>query len=211
VKTDDFIAVLANDTGSTRRFRSVLGVSLGGAVVMAAVLFFAAIGVRPDIVEAMQSGRFLFKFVVTAALASTAVWSVFRLSRPGVARPYPGFLMVLAPALLLGAVAVELMRLPEEQWLTSLIGENARFCLTLIPLLSAGPLACILAGLRQGAPSNPGLAGALAGLAASGIGATFYAANCTDDSPLFVLAWYPIATSIMTGTGFLIGRKLLRW
>jgi hypothetical protein len=119
--------------------------------------------------------------------------------------------MMLAPALLLGAVAVELTRIPEEQWLPSLIGENAMFCLTLIPLLSAGPLACILAGLRQGAPSDPGLAGALAGLVASGIGASFYAANCTDDSPLFVLAWYPIAASIVTGAGFLIGRRLLRW
>jgi hypothetical protein len=65
--------------------------------------------------------------------------------------------------------------------------------------------------LRQGAPSDPGLAGALAGLVASGIGASFYAANCTDDSPLFVLAWYPIAASIVTGAGFLIGRRLLRW
>jgi hypothetical protein len=46
---------------------------------------------------------------------------------------------------------------------------------------------------------------------ASGIGASFYAANCTDDSPLFVLAWYPIAASIVTGAGFLIGRRLLRW
>ena len=211
MKTEDFIAVLANDTSPIRRLRSVLAVSLGGAVVVAATLFFAAIGVRPDIAEAMHSGRFLFKFVVTAALASTAAWSVFRLSRPGAARSYTGLLMVLAPALLLGAVAVELMRLPEEQWLPRLIGENARFCLTLIPLLSAGPLACILAGLRQGAPTNPGLAGALAGLAASGIGATFYAANCTDDSPLFVLAWYPIAASIVTSAGFLIGRKLLRW
>lgn len=211
MKTDDFITVLANDAGSIRRFRSVLAVSLGGAVFAAAALFLAAIGVRPDIAEAMHSGLFLFKFVVTAALASTAIWSVFRLSRPGLVRSHPGLVMVLAPTLLLGSVAVELMRLPEEQWLPSLIGENARFCLTLIPLLSAGPLACILAGLRHGAPSNPGLAGALAGLAASGIGATFYAANCTDDSPLFVLAWYPIAVSIVTSAGFLIGRKLLRW
>ena len=211
MKTDDLIAMLAKDAGPIRPFRSVLALSFGAAVVAAAILFFAAIGVRPDFQEAMQSGRFLFKFVVTAALASTALCSVFRLSRPGLARSYPGLLMMLAPALLLGAVAVELTRLPEAQWLPSLIGENAMFCLTLIPLLSAGPLACMLAGLRQGAPSEPGLAGALAGLVASGIGATFYAANCTDDSPLFVLAWYPIAASIVTGAGFLIGRRLLRW
>lgn len=92
-----------------------------------------------------------------------------------------------------------------------MIGHNARFCLTLIPILAIGPLACIMLALRQGAPTNPGLAGAIAGLAASGIAATFYAANCTDDSPLFVMTWYPIATLIVTTAGFLIGRKALRW
>ena len=92
-----------------------------------------------------------------------------------------------------------------------LVGHNARFCLTLIPLLSIGPLVCLLAALREGAPSSPGLAGAVAGLGASGIAATFYAANCTDDSALFVITWYPIATLIVTIAGYLIGRKLLRW
>jgi len=92
-----------------------------------------------------------------------------------------------------------------------LVGHNARFCLTLIPLLSIGPLVCLLAALREGAPSSPGLAGAVAGLGASGIAATFYAANCTDDSALFVITWYPIATLIVTTAGYLIGRKLLRW
>ena len=92
-----------------------------------------------------------------------------------------------------------------------LVGHNARHCLTLIPLLSFGPLACLLAALHKGAPSSPGLAGAVAGLAASGIAATFYAANCTDDSALFVMTWYPIATLIVTIGGYLVGRNLLRW
>jgi hypothetical protein len=77
-----------------------------------------------------------------------------------------------------------------SQWMPSLVGHNARFCLTLIPLLSIGPLACLLAALREGAPSSPGLAGAVAGLGASGIAATFFAANCTDDSALFLITWY---------------------
>jgi hypothetical protein len=76
-------------------------------------------------------------------------------------------------------------------------------------LLSIGPLASLLAALRCGAPSSPGLAGAVAGLAASGIAATLYAANCTDDSALFMMTWYPIATLI--AAGYLLGRKLLRW
>jgi hypothetical protein len=46
---------------------------------------------------------------------------------------------------------------------------------------------------------------------ASGVAATFYAANCTDGSTLFVMTWYPIATPIVTTAGYLIGKKLLRW
>jgi hypothetical protein len=73
----------------------------------------------------------------------------------------------------------------------------------------AGLPACLLAVLREGAPSSPGLAGA--GLAASGIAATFYAANCTDDSALFVITWYPIAILMVTTAGCLVARKLLSW
>jgi hypothetical protein len=75
----------------------------------------------------------------------------------------------------------------------------------------AGLPACLLAVLREGAPSSPGLAGAVAGLAASGNAATFYAANCTDDSALFVITWYPIAILMVTTAGYFIGRKLLSW
>ena len=65
--------------------------------------------------------------------------------------------------------------------------------------------------MRQGAPEKPGFAGAMAGIAASGIGATFYAANCTDDSPLFVALWYPMAIAIVAAIGYVAGRRLLRW
>jgi hypothetical protein len=211
VKTDDLIGLLAQDTSPPWRLRSVLAMAAAGGIVIAASLFFAAIGFRPDIAEAVNSGRFLFKFVVTIVLAVTAFRAVLNLGRPGGEPAYNAFALMIAPILLACAAAVELTVVPASQWLPSLVGHNARFCLTLIPLLSVGPLICFLAALRQGAPANPGLAGAVAGLAASAIAATFYAANCTDDSPLFVMTWYPIAIAIVTSVGYLAGRKLLRW
>ena len=211
MKTDDLIDLLAKDSPPPWRFRSVLAGAVAGGLIIAAILFFAGIGFRPDISEAVRSSRFLFKFVVTVALAVTATRAALDLGRPGGSLAHKGLALAIAPALLACAAVVELLVLPESQWMPRLVGQNARFCLTLIPLLSIGPLACLLAALRQGAPSSPGLAGAVAGLAASGIAATFYAANCTDDSPLFVMTWYPIATLIVTTGGYLIGRKLLRW
>ncbi len=211
MKTDDLIDLLAKDSDRPWGFRSVLAGAVAGGIIIAAILFFAGIGFRPDISEAVKSGRFLFKFVVTVALAVTAIRVTLGIGRPGSGLAHRGLWLAIAPALLACAAMVELLVLPESQWMPRLVGHNARFCLTLIPLLSIGPLACLMAALREGAPSSPGLAGAVAGLAASGIAATFYAANCTDDSALFVITWYPIAILIVTAAGYLVGRKLLRW
>ena len=90
-------------------------------------------------------------------------------------------------------------------------GKNSLVCLTYVPLFGIGPLALFVLGLRRGAPTRPGLAGIVAGLVAGGIAATFYAAHCTDDSPLFVLAWYPIAIGMLGVTGALVGRFLVKW
>jgi hypothetical protein len=210
VKTDDLIELLVRDLPPWR-FRSVLAGAVAGGIIIAALVFFVGIGVRPDISEAVKSNRFLFKFIVTVSLAVAAIWVTLRVGRPDGSLAHRGLALSIAPALLACAVVIELLVLPQSQWMPQLIGRNARLCLTLIPLLSIGPLACLLAALRAGAPSSPGLAGAVAGLAASGIAATFYAANCTDDSALFVMTWYPIATLIVTTAGYLAGRKLLRW
>jgi hypothetical protein len=210
LKTDDLIELLVKDAAPWR-FRSILAVAVANGIIIAAILFFAGIGFRPDIAEAVTNNRFLFKFVVTISFAVAAIWVILRAGRPDGSLSGRGLALAVAPALLACAVAVELLVLPESQWMPNLVGHNARNCLTLIPLLSIGPLACLLAALRQGAPSSPGQAGAVAGLAASGIAATFYAANCTDDSALFVMTWYPIATLIVTTAGYLVGRKLLSW
>ncbi|MCL2429688.1 MAG: NrsF family protein, partial [Alphaproteobacteria bacterium] len=61
------------------------------------------------------------------------------------------------------------------------------------------------------APRSPGLAGAAAGLAASGAAVVLYASHCPDDSPLFVAVWYSSAIAIVAAAGFLAGARLLRW
>jgi hypothetical protein len=210
VKTENLIELLVKDAAPWR-FRSVLAGAVASGIIIAAILFFAGIGFRPDIAEAVTDNRFLFKLVVTISLAAAGIWATLRAGRPDGSLSHRILVLAIPPALLACAAAVELLVLPESQWMPHLVGHNARNCLTLIPLLSIGPLACLLAALRQGAPSSPGQAGAVAGLAASGIAATFYGANCTDDSALFVMAWYPIATLIVTTAGYLMGRKLLRW
>jgi hypothetical protein len=51
----------------------------------------------------------------------------------------------------------------------------------------------------------------MAGILSSGLAATLYASNCTDDSPLFVATWYTLATLIVAAIGALVGSKVLRF
>ena len=210
MKTDELIDVLSSDSLAPRPIWSSLAIGTAAGTLVAATLFFSEVGFRSDIAEAVHSVRFLFKFVVTTSLAATAVFVVLNLSRPD-DDLRSSRVLILAPLLLACAVGLELAVVPSGQWMSKLIGHNARICLTLIPLLSIGPLICFMMVLRHGAPSNPGWAGAAAGLAASGIAATFYASNCNDDSPLFVATWYPIAIIGVSVAGYLIGSKALKW
>ena len=96
---------------------------------------------------------------------------------------------------------------PSAQWGVKMVGSNAVHCLSVIPILSIPPLAALIFTLREGAPRHPALTGALAGAAAAGVAATIYAANCPDDSPLFVVTWYPIAAGAVMLAGALAGMR----
>ena len=212
MRTEDLInALVADLTVSHAPFRRILlgGMALGAIIAAGEFLFL--IGVRPDIGHAMETARFLFKLFVTLCLAATAARLLSRLATPGVETGVWAWAWLAAPMLLMAAVIAELIVTPQTAWSSRLVGTNARFCLMLIPFLSIGPLACILAALRQGAPTRPGLTGAVAGLVASGVAATLYASHCGDDSPLFVATWYSLAIGAVALVGYVIGSRVLRW
>lgn len=211
MKTDDLIIALAQDAPIRWPLGRAVAAAMAGGAVVAGLIFFAGIGVRPDVMQAVETVRYLFKFIVTLALAVTATGLILHLARPGVPLGAWRWALLAAPLLLAVSVALEMMAMPMSSWGTRWIGTNAPWCLSLIPLMALGPLALLLVALRQGAPRRPGLAGAVAGLVASGIAATFYAAHCPDDSPFFVATWYTLATGIVVLIGTLAGRRWLRW
>jgi hypothetical protein len=211
VKTDDLITALAQDAPIRWPLGRAVAAAMAGGAVVAGVFCFAGIGVRPDAMQAVETVRYLFKFIVTLALAVTATGLILHLARPGVPLGAWRWALLAAPLLLTVSVALEMMAMPMSTWGARWIGTNAPWCLTLIPVMALGPLALLLLALRLGAPRRPGRAGAVAGLVASGIAATFYAAHCPDDSPLFVATWYTLATGIVVLIGTLAGRRWLRW
>jgi len=212
MKTAELINALAAEPKSPRARlgrRVALALMLGAAI--SAALFMAALGPRPDFAAAARTIRFDLKFVDSLALLAPSAFLCWRLLRPD-ARPRALVATLIAPfALLIGAVLVELAVTPPELWGARLVGHNALHCLTLIPLMSIPPLAALIVAMRAGAPQYPALTGVLAGAAAAGIAAIIYATNCTDDSPLFVASWYPLATLVVVAAGALAGRRWLQW
>lgn len=210
MKTDDLIARLAMDPVPRDATPArALALAIAAGVLLIAVAFFALIGPRPDFAAALHTWRFDFKFVVTLVVAISSL-SVLRLALYPEGRP--NLLMLLpGPVLLVLAGLVELFALPPAVWVTTAVGDNALNCLTIVPAFGIIPLLLLVVVIRRGATTMPGRAGFAAGLAAGGLAASFYAANCTDDSPLFVATWYPLAILVLGLLGALIGRLAARW
>lgn len=212
METEQLIRTLAADNAHRARpVGFVLALALLATAPLSLAIFLSELGVRPDVMTAMHNPFFDLKFVVTLALAIAAIAVSLHLSRPEMSLKGWWWLLLIPLGILAAGIASELMMPQQVPMMVRLIGSNSRICLTAIPLMSLPLLAGALIGLRHGATTRPASAGAIAGLLSAGLAATLYASHCTDDSPLFVATWYPIAIAIVAGVGALMGSKLLRF
>lgn len=212
MRTNDLIDAIAADAATppkrlTPAFWAGLGVSAVGAWIASTM----TMDPRPDIAAALETVRFPLKFVLTSAFGIAAAALAMRLARPGVGAGPARVAIMVAFAMLAVAVGTELLVVPSDAWAARLVGQNWLVCLIHLPLFSAIPLAAILIAMRRGAPSSPTRLGAAAGLLAGAVGATFYAAHCPDDSPLFVAVWYTLAVGMVTLVGAALGTRFLKW
>jgi hypothetical protein len=212
MKTDELIRVLAADPEVDKTpLALALVYGLLPGIVVSAVLYGLLLGPLPHLAELIRQPRIVFKIVYPLALFACAGPLALRLARPtGEPRPLMILLLILL-LVLAAAVATELLVVPRDLWRVRLIGHNALFCMVMIPLLAAAPLTGALVALHRGAPRNPSLAGAGAGLVAGAFAATLYATHCPDDSPLFVATWYVLAILIVMTVGAIAGSRFLRW
>src|SRR5580693_5543432 len=123
VKTSELIAALAADPVPEpirlgRRVAAALVIGFAGSVA----LYFLLLGPRPDVVAACRSMRFWLKFVDSFAFALPSLLLTLRLARPD-AKPTALALWLIAPFILLGAgVVVELLVVPQSEWMARLMG-----------------------------------------------------------------------------------------
>ena len=92
MQTDQLIRTLAADNAHHGRpVGFVLALALLAAAPVSLVMFFAELGVRPDVMTAMRNPFFDLKFAVTLALAISAIAVSLHLSRPADFRQYRRF------------------------------------------------------------------------------------------------------------------------
>jgi len=210
--TDQLIRTLAADnTHRSRPVGFVLALALLAAFPVSLLMFFAELGVRPDVMTAMHDPFFDLKFAITLALAAAAITIGLHLARPEAELRGWIWLLAIPAGLLVAGISGEMTMPQRLPMMTRMVGHNSKVCMTAVPLMSLPLLAAALIGLRHGAPARPALAGALAGMMSAGLAATLYASHCTDDSPLFVAAWYTLATALVTAVGALVGSRVLRY
>lgn len=211
MKTEQLVASLVADRAGSAK---PLGRSVGRAVLAGALvslmIFAIEFGPRVDLSAAFATWRFDLKLVLVLAALVAAAAACVAMARPVTTVRWQ---WAVLPVLLLSAAALgtELAVLPADTWRARLVGSNALVCLTAIPLFALAPLAALLLVLRRAAPASPALAGAAAGALAAAAAAAIYAFHCFDDSPLFVLTWYPLAAIPVALVGAAVGRRLLRW
>ena len=212
METDQLIRSLAADNAHhVRPVGWVLALALLAAAPVSLLMFFAALGVRPDVMGAMHNPFFDLKFAVTLALAVSATAVGLHLSRPDASLRGWAWLLLIPAGLLAAGISGEMMMPQRLPVMTRLVGSNSRVCLAASSGSDISGMAAALIGLRHGAPARPAVAGALAGLLSAGLAATLYASHCTDDSPLFVATWYTIAAGLVAAIGALAGSRVLRF
>ncbi|MBP7242818.1 DUF1109 domain-containing protein [Amaricoccus sp.] len=212
MRTEALVRAMAADAGPVRPMWRALLAAVLAATVAAGGLFLLAIGPRPDLGAALMRPDPALKqlFVVASALA--AFGASLRLARPEVAAPGGwGWALLAAPALAVAAFWATAAGTPVALWPTRVAGHGILPCFAGIGAIGLPILVATLGALRRGAPARPGLAGAVGGLLAGSAGACVYALYCTDDSPMFWGVWYAVALLAMTATGWLLGRRVLRW
>jgi hypothetical protein len=213
MNTDDLASMLAKNAGPADPQEPVrrLSIATGWAAFATAIAMAVTLGVRPDIVQAMLLPMFWMKLGFPALLAWVAWRLLVRLGRPG-ARTGPlaavPFLMV---AIVWAGAALTMATSAPDKRMELLFGQTWAFCLTAVPLLSIPVFIAALRAMKHFAPVRPALAGAAAGLLASGISAAVYALHCPELTLPFVAAWYVGAMAVVSAAGAMMGRWLLRW
>jgi hypothetical protein len=189
-----------------------LAVVVGGVAACGAML--ATVGPRPDVGSLPHLEWSAVKLLFALSVVGAAMPILIRSARPG-----PGAVgrlpLAFLPFFVVGIAAVVVLMLAPFRMAGIMLGgadgASPIRCLLCVVGFAIIPFLALTRVLRESAPTQPRLCGALAGVVSAGVGAAVYALACRSDSVPFIAVWYSAATAICAFLGALIGTALFSW
>ncbi len=211
--TASLINSLAKDLRpvSPRAVERRIALALAAGMAVSALITAAGLGIRADLLIALQGHVFWMKACYVGTLALLAACASTRLARPDTAPPRWLWLFSLPVLVLAILAAAELARTPPQDWMALWLGKSWKLCPILVLGLSVPIFLALLRALAKLAPTRLRSAGALAGIAAGASAALVYCLHCPESTASFVITWYSAGIALAGLIGALLGPRLLRW
>ena len=198
-----------------RYYQTMLMASIAVAVggVFAVSWLFGWLQLRPDYLAMLTEPMVLMKQAVPLLVLAVLLPRFSQAAHPDASLPRWALPLAVVSLLVLPALFVaHLFVHPVADWFAMMQGGGSLMrCMIVVPMLTLVMLAGQIIALRQGAPSQPILAGMRAGLIAGAIATMIYAGFCAEDSPMFYGIWYTLGIVISAFIGGLAGRFFLNW
>jgi hypothetical protein len=213
MKTDRLIELLVADLKPVNHRRISYAIIIGLAVGMAsAFVVMISIFIIPlDLMDRSNLQFLSVKLLFGSGIVATAAVLLPKLARPGT-KLGSSIVITLMPFAAIAAAAIAaLASAHSSSWVGMIVEEDSLICIPSIPLLAILPFLIIILTLRLGLPTDRIRAGAIAGLAAGGLGAFACAFPCTDQLLPSIALWYGFPIGICATVGGKLGPNLLRW
>ncbi len=210
--SDALIAELVGDLEPVRplHFGAGMAGTLAAAGLSAAAVI-ALFGLRPDWLAGLVNPMHLVATGLFGGLGLAASVTVIVMSRPQVGSDHSGWRWAAGMAALLPIAGLIVAMGRGREVLAEATVRLGAYCFVACGLASLLVLAVLTAWLRRGAPTAPGRAGLVAGLAAGALGAFAFSLYCPDNDIVHIGIWHSMAVLAMAGLGRVLVPRLIRW
>lgn len=210
--SDALIADLVGDLAPVRPLR--FGAGLAGALAAAALsaaAVVALLGLRPDWLAGAVNPMHLVATGLYGGLGLAASVTVIVMGRPQVGNDHGGWRWAALMAALLPLAGLIVAAGHGAEELAPPVLLFGAECFAVGAAASLLVLGVLTLWLRRGAPTAPGRAGLVAGVAAGAFGSFAVSIHCPANDIVHIGIWHSMAVVAMAGVGRVLVPRLVRW
>ncbi len=210
--SDALIADLVGDLEPVRPLR--FGAGMAGALAatgLSAAAVVALLGLRPDWLAGSVNPMHLVATGLFGGLGLAAAVTVIVMSRPQVGSDHGGWRWAAGMAALLPLAGLIVAMGRGQAGFAEATVRHGADCFASGGIAALLVFAVLTLWLRRGAPTAPGRAGLVAGVAAGALGAFAFSLHCPDNDIVHIGIWHGATIFAAAGLGRLLVPHLIRW